>query len=190
MIRKDITANSGEGISDDTVSKYLKAMHSIFVIREMAAWNPNLQSRTAIRTTPTRYFVDPSVATASLGCGPMDLIAALPTFGLIFETLCARDLRVYAQALGGDVYHYRDSNGLECDAVVHLRNGKYGLIEIKLGGDRLIEEGAKNLLKLESIIDTSRMNAPSFRMILTATGSYAYRRPDGTYIVPIGCLRD
>lgn len=189
MLRKDLSSNDDTSISDDTISKYLNALRQIFVVRDMNAWNPNLQSKTAIRTTPTRYFTDPSIATAALGCGPSDLLNALSTFGLIFETLCVRDLRVYAQALDGDVYHYRDSNGLECDAVVHLRNGRYGLVEIKLGGDKLIEEGAANLQKLSEIIDTTRMPEPSFRMILTATGAYAYRRPDGTYIVPIGCLK-
>lgn len=190
VIRKDISANEADSISDDTVLSYLNALRQIFVIKDMEAWNPNIKSKTAIRTTPTRYYVDPSIATAALGIGPDDLIADLKTFGLVFETMCCRDLRVYAQSLGGDVYHYRDSNGLECDAVVHLRNGKYGLVEIKLGGDRLIEDGVKTLTRLSETIDTSRMGEPSFRMILTAVGEYAYRRRDGIYIVPIGCLKN
>lgn len=190
MISKDIAANEASKISDDTLNSYLNALRQIFVIKDMPAWNPNLQSKTAVRTTPTRYFTDPSIATAALGLGPEDLIKSLSFFGLIFETLCVRDLRVYAQALDGEVYHYRDSYGLECDTVVHLRNGLYGLIEIKLGGDKLIEEGAANLHKLESIIDTTRMNPPQFKMILTAVGSYAYRRQDGVYVVPVGCLRN
>lgn len=190
QIRKDVAVNDNDRISDDTIAAYLNALRQIFVIKDMEAWNPNLQSKTAIRTTPTRYFTDPSIATASLRIGPKDLINALPTFGLIFETLCIRDLRVYAKSIDGDVYHYRDSNGLECDAVVHLKNGKYGLIEIKLGGEKLIEEGCKNLNKLSSIINTEKMGQPSFKMILTAVGSYAYRRPDGIFIVPIGCLRN
>ena len=189
-IRQDVAANDNDSISADTIAGYLNALRQIFVIKDMEAWNPNLQSKTAIRTTPTRYFTDPSIATAALRIGPTDLINALPTFGLIFETLCVRDLRVYAKSIDGDVYHYRDSNGLECDAVVHLKNGKYGLVEIKLGGEKLIEEGCSNLNKLTSIIDTSRMGQPAFKMILTAVGDYAYRRPDGVYIVPIGCLRN
>lgn len=190
QITRDIMANDIDSISDDTVNSYLNALRQIFVINDMAAWNPNIRSKTAIRTSPTRYFADPSIATAALGLGPEDLITELQTFGLIFETLCCRDLRVYAQAIGGDVYHYRDSKGLECDAVVHLRNGHYGLIEIKLGGDKLIEEGATSLKALADTIDTTRMAAPSFMMVLTAAGQYAYRRTDGVYVVPVGTLRE
>lgn len=189
-IRQDVAVNDNDKISDETISSYLNALRQIFVIKDMGSWNPNLLSKTAIRTTPTRYFTDPSIAVAALRIGPDDLIKALPSFGLIFETMCVRDLRVYAQSIDGDAFHYRDSNGLECDTVVHLRNGKYGLIEIKLGGDKLIEEGCMNLHKLNSIIDKSKMGEPSFMMILTAVGSYAYRRSDGIYIVPIGCLRN
>ena len=147
-------------------------------------------SKTAIRTSDTRYFVDPSLAIAALGLGPNDLINDLETMGLFFETLCIRDLRVYAEANDGEVFHYRDKNGLECDAVVHLRNGNYGLIEIKLGGDTRIEEGAANLNALGNKIDTTKMKNPSFKMVLTAVGQYAYRRTDGVLVVPIGCLRD
>lgn len=188
MIRKDVISNDISTISENTLNSYLNALRQIFVIKDIEAWNPNLVSKTAIRTTPTRYFIDPSIATAALGIGPSDLMQQLSVFGLIFETLCCRDLRVYASALGGDVYHYRDSNGLECDTVVHLRDGRYGLIEIKLGGDKLIEDGVANLHKLEASIDTTRMQPPSFKMILTAVGPYAYRRQDGVYVVPIGCL--
>ena len=157
----------------------------------MPAWNPNLRSKTAIRTADTRYFIDPSIATAALGLGPQDLINDLNTMGLLFETMCVRDLRVFAEALNGNVYHYRDKNGLECDAVIHLRNGQYGLVEIKLGGETLINEGAKTLNALANQIDTTKMKSPSFKMILTATGDYAYRRQDdGIYVVPIGCLKD
>lgn len=189
-ILADIAANESEEISDETVYSYLKALKQIFVIEEMPAWNPNLRSKTAIRTSNTRYFVDPSIACAALGLGPTDLMNDLSTFGLFFETLCVRDLRVYADALDGEVYHYRDKNGLECDAVVHLRNGSYGLIEVKLGGDKLIEEGVENLLTLSKKVDTTKMKAPSFLMILTAVGKYAFRREDSVYIVPIGCLKD
>ena len=177
-------------MSDVTIESYLGALRKIFVIEDVLAWNPNLRSKTAIRTADTRYFVDPSVAVAALGIGPADLMADLNTFGLLFETLCVRDLHVYADALGGNVYHYRDGNGLECDAVVHLPNGKYGLIEIKLGGANLIEEGAATLNLLASKIDTIRMKNPSFRMILTAVGDRAYKRTDGVSVVPLGSLKD
>jgi len=189
-LRDDMKANESKTFSEDTVSSYVKALNRIYVIEDMQAWNPNLRSKTAIRTSDNRYFIDPSIATAALGLGPTDLINDLNTFGLIFETLCVRDLRVFANAIDGNVYHYRDKDKLECDAVVHLRNGSYGLIEIKLGGDSLIEEGVKNLLTLAKKIDTTKMNNPSFMMILTAVGKYAFRRKDGIYIVPIGCLKD
>ena len=134
--------------------------------------------------------MDPSIAVAALGLGPQDLIGDLNTFGLFFETMCIRDLRVFADALNGKVYHFRDKTGLECDAVVHLRNGSYGLIEVKLGGDKLIEEGAENLKILKDKIDITKMKTPSFLMVLIGVGDYAYRRPDGVYVVPIGCLKD
>ena len=156
----------------------------------MPAWNPNLRSKTAIRTTDTRYYVDPSIAVAALGIGPEDLLSDLKTFGLLFETMCVRDLRIFADTLHGQVYHYRDKNGLECDAVIHLRNGAYGLTEIKLGGDELIEEGAATLKELQAKIDTEKMKEPAFLMVLTGVGTYAYRRPDGVYVVPIGCLKN
>lgn len=184
VIAKDI------GLSEDTVSSYIKALKRIFVIEDLSAWNPNLRSKTAIRTSPTCYFFDPSIATAALGLGPNDLLNDLKTFGFLFETLCIRDLRVYSDAINGKVYHYRDKTGLECDAVIHLRNGKYGLIEIKLGGDKLIEEGANNLKKLASKIDIDKMNAPSFCMVLTTVGDWPYIRKDGVYVVPIGCLKN
>ena len=189
-ICKDMVANEQSGLDDNTISSYLNALRQIFVVEDMRAWNPNLRSKTAIRSTDNRYFVDPSIATAALGLGPNDLLNDLETFGLLFETLCVRDLRVFSQVLDGEVYHYRDKTGLECDAVVHLRNGSYGLIEIKLGGNKLIEEGAKTLSDLASKIDTTKMKNPAFLMILTATGSFAYRREDGVYVVPIGCLKD
>ena len=189
-LRDDILANEAESLTEDTVYAYTNALRKIFVIDDMPAWNPNLRSKTAIRTSDTRYFIDPSIATASLGLGPNDLVKDLNTMGLFFETLCARDLRVYAESIDGQVYHYRDKSGLECDAVVHLRNGSFGLIEIKLGGDRLIEEGAENLKKFSAKIDTKKMKEPSFLMVLTGAGKFAYRRDDGVYVVPIGCLRE
>ncbi len=190
VLAQDISANSDTTISEETVASYVSALRKIFVVEDMPAWNPNLRSKTAIRSSDTRYYVDPSIAAAALNIGPNDLINDLKTFGFLFETLCIRDLRVYADALNGDVYHYRDKDGQECDAVVHLRNGKYGLIEIKLGGDKLIEEGAKSLKCMESKIDTDKMNAPSFLMVLTGIGNYAYCRRDGVYVVPIGCLKN
>ena len=189
-IRDDLSENEGESLDVETIASYIKALKRIFVIEETEAWNPNLRSKTAIRTSDTRYFTDPSIATASLGIGPADLISDLNTFGLIFETLCMRDLRVYAEALNGNVYHYRDKDGLECDAVVHLRDGRYGLVEIKLGGAKLIEEGAASLKTLASKIDTTKMKQPSFLMVLTATGDYAFKREDGVLVVPIGSLKD
>ena len=189
-LKNDIIANDSSSLDTDTVLSYVNALKKIFVVEESPAWNPNLRSKTAIRTSDTRYFIDPSIAVASLGIGPKDLINDINTFGLLFETLCIRDLRVYAETINGKVYHYRDANDLECDAVIHLRDGSYGLIEIKLGGDKLINEGAENLKKLEKRIDTTKMKKPSFLLVLTAVGSYAYRREDGVCVVPIGCLKD
>lgn len=190
VIRDDIATNDSELITDDTIYAYTNALRKIFVIEDMPAWNPNLRSKTAIRTSDTRYFIDSSIATASLGLGPEDLIKDLNTMGLFFETMCVRDLRVYAESIDGEVYHYRDKSGLECDTVVHLRNGSFGLIEIKLGGDKLIEEGAETLKTFSRKIDTDKMKAPSFLMVLTGTGNFAYRREDGVYVVPIGCLKN
>lgn len=189
-IKSDMITNDSKALDTDTVLSYVNALKKIFVIEETTAWNPNLRSKTAIRTANTRYFIDSSIAAAALGIGPKDLITDLNTFGLLFETLCVRDLRIYADSLNGDVYHYRDSNDLECDAVIHLRDGAYGLIEIKLGGDTLINEGAENLKKLQSHLDTDKMKEPAFLMVVTAIGKYAYRREDGVYVVPIGCLKN
>ena len=190
VLAQDVSANDEVSMSDETVAAYVSALRKIFVVEDMPAWNPNLRSKTAIRSSDTRYYIDPSIAAAAMGIGPNDLVNDLKTFGFLFETLCIRDLRVFADALNGEVYHYRDREGQECDAVVHLRNGKYGLIEIKLGGDRLIEEGSKSLKSMEAKIDTDKMNAPSFLMVLTGTGDYAYRRQDGVYVVPVGCLKN
>lgn len=188
-IKDDLKANDTDTLDDDTISSYIEALRKIFVVEDMPAWNPNLRSKTAIRSADTRYFVDPSIATAALGLGPSDLLNDLNTMGFLFETMCVRDLRVFADALYGKVYHFRDKRGLECDAVIHLRNGQYGLVEIKLGGESLINDGVTTLNALAEEIDTMSMKAPSFKMILSATGEYAYRRPsDGIYVVPIGCL--
>lgn len=189
-ILADIKNNGDERMSDSTVYSYIKALKEIFVIEDSIAWNPNLRSKTAIRTSDTRYFIDPSIATAALGMGPKDLINDMETFGFIFETLAIRDLRVYADALDGKVYHYRDKNNLECDAVIHLRNGSYGLVEVKIGGTEPIREGAESLKTLSSKIDSTRMKTPSFMMVLTGIGNFAYKRPeDGVLVVPIGCLK-
>ena len=186
----DMMTNDENEIGVKTAGSYLDALRKIFVIEDSEAWNPNLRSKTAIRTANTRYFIDPSIGTAVLGLGPKDLINDLNTMGLFFETLCVRDLRIFADALDGQVFHYRDKSGLECDAVIHIRNCRYGLVEIKLGGDRLINEGASNLLALVDKINTDKMKEPSFLMVLTGTGDFAYRRKDGVYVVPIGCLKD
>lgn len=189
-ILADIKSNGDERMSDSTVYSYIKALKEIFVIEDSIAWNPNLRSKTAIRTSDTRYFIDPSIATAALGMGPKDLINDMATFGFIFEALAIRDLRVYADALDGKVYHYRDKNNLECDAVIHLRNGSYGLVEVKIGGTEPIREGAESLKTLSSKIDSTRMKTPSFMMVLTGIGNFAYKRPeDGVLVVPIGCLK-
>ncbi len=188
QIVDDVNGSDSGYIDDKTARNYIEALRMMFVIEDMPAWNPNLKSKTAIRTTETRYFVDPSIAVAALGIGPGDLLNDLKAFGLLFETLCVRDLRVYAQPLGGTVYHYRDKNGLECDAVIHLPNGSYGLVEVKLGGEKQIETGASTLLKLAEKIDFGKMKSPSFLMVLTAVGSFAYRRPDGVLVVPITTL--
>lgn len=189
-LKADMMANDTDTLDENTVSSYINALKKIFVVEDMSAWNPNLRSKAAVRSADTRYFSDPSIAVAALGLGPQDLINDLNTFDFLFEALCVHDLRVYADALDGMVYHYRDSNGLECDAVIHLRNGSYGLVEIKLGGDDMIEQGAASLKLLSKNIDTTRMKAPSFLMVLTGLDGFAYQREDGVYVVPIGCLRN
>ncbi|MBQ9410967.1 MAG: ATP-binding protein [Bacteroidales bacterium] len=187
---EDMRANEPKALDTDTIASYITALRKLFVVEESEAWNPNLRSKTAIRTSNTRYFTDPSIASATLGLGPNDLLNDFNTFGLLFETLAIRDLRTYADALMGKVAHYRDVTNLECDAVVHLRDGNYGLVEIKIGGDNLINEGAESLKKLQSKIDTTKMKKPSFLMVLIGIGEIAYRRDDGVYVVPIGCLKD
>ena len=190
MLRDDIISNDTEALNEDTIASYVNALKNIFVVEDMPAWNPNLRSKTSIRTSDTRYYVDSSIASASLGIGPKDLTNDLNTMGLLFETLCVRDLRVYAESIGGNVLHYRDKSGLECDTVIHLKNGRYGLAEIKLGGQRFIEDAAENLKSLSNKIDTSKMPAPSFLMIVIGIGEFAYKREDGIFIVPIGCLKN
>lgn len=189
-IRKDMLANDASTLDEDTVADYVKALKKLFVIEDLAAWNPNIRSKAAIRTSDTRHFVDPSIGTAALRLGPKDLINDLQSFGLFFEDLVVRDLRVYAEALDGELYHYRDSSGLECDTVLHRRNGSYALLEVKIGGEIRINEGAANLLALAKNIDTNKMSAPSFMAVIIGVGKYAYQRKDGVYVIPIGCLKD
>lgn len=190
VVRADLVANAdGDNIREDTIYSYMSALRKLFAIEDAKAWCANLRCKTPIRTTDTRYFVDPSIAVAALELGPNDLMSDLATFGLLFETLSIRDLRVYAEPLFGDVFHFRDKQGHECDAVIKIRGGKYGLVEVKLGGEALVEEGAKTLNKLEQLIDTGKGGAPAFKMVLTAVGDFAYRRPDGVIVCPIGCLR-
>lgn len=189
-IRKDMLANDASTLDEDTVADYVKALKKLFVIEDLAAWNPNIRSKAAIRTSDTRHFVDPSIGTAALRLGPKDLINDLQSFGLFFEDLVVRDLRVYAEALDGELYHYRDSSGLECDTVLHRRNGSYALLEVKIGGENRINEGAANLLALAKNIDTNKISAPSFMAVIIGVGKYAYQRKDGVYVIPIGCLKD
>ncbi|MCR5362745.1 MAG: DUF4143 domain-containing protein [Bacteroidales bacterium] len=189
-IRKDMLSNDASTLDEDTVADYIKALKKLFVIEDLAAWNPNIRSKAAIRTGDTRHFVDPSIGTAALGLGPKDLINDLQSFGFFFEDLAVRDLRVYADALDGGLYHYRDSNGLECDTVLHRRNGSYALLEVKLGGEERINEGAANMIAFANDIDTSKMPAPSFMAVIIGVGQYAYQRKDGVYVIPIGCLKD
>ena len=186
-IRKDLLAHEGESFGIDTVTSYINALQKLYVVENLPAWNPNLRSKTALRSSETRHFVDPSIACASLGLGPGDLIGDLKTFGLLFESLCVRDIRVYAEALKGRVFHYRDANGLEADAVIHLRDGRWAAIEVKLASEESINEGASHLLALADKIDVSKMKRPSFLMVLTAS-EYAYQRKDGVWVVPLGCL--
>ncbi|MBQ2631000.1 MAG: ATP-binding protein [Kiritimatiellae bacterium] len=189
-IKADMAPNATRGgVHENTIYSYIGALKKIFVVEDMQAWCPNLRCKTPVRTTDTRYFTDPSIATAALGLGPGDLMNDLKTFGLFFETLVARDLRTYAAANDGKVSHYRDKSGLECDAVMHLRNGRYGLIEVKIGGSALIAEGRRRLQDLAGEIDTKKMPVPSFMMIVVAEGDYAYEDTDGTLICPVGCLR-
>lgn len=189
-ISADISSNDTEGVSEETVSEYLQALRKLYVIEDMKAWNPNLRSKTAIRTSDTRYFVDPSLAAASLRIGPQDLINDLNTTGFFFEALAVRDLRVYAESLDGDVYHYKDNLDNECDVVIHLRDGRYALLEVKLGGERLIDEGVKTLKDVLRRIDTDKMGKPAFMAIITGTERYAYRRDDGIIILPLGALKN
>ena len=185
-IRRDIGTNDGSPPDEDTIRSYLKALKMLYVIEDSESWNPNLRSKTAIRISDTRYFVDPSIGCAALGIGPEGLMADLRTFGSLFENLCIRDLRVYSERIGGTVKHFRTSSGLECDAVVTFRDGGWIAAEIKLGGQGCIDEGAANLRKMAEMLDPG-MRKPILLMVITATNA-AYERDDGVWVVPLGCL--
>jgi hypothetical protein len=185
----DVRQSNERTMDVKTFGDYMEALNDIYIIEDMKAWNPSIRSKTSIRSTPTRHFVDTSIACRALGVMPEDLLHDLESFGLFFEDMAVRDLRIYASTLGGEVMHYRDNAGLECDAVVHLEDGRWGAIEIKLGGDNLIESGAKSLKLLKTKIEeNSNENLPSFLMVLTAVGS-AYQREDGVYVAPINMLK-
>ena len=189
-IKQDMVEHDVSGLDEDTVKSYIDALKKLFVIEDSPAWCPCLRSKAVIRTSDTRYFTDPSIATAALGIGPGDLLRDPRSFGNFFETMAVLDLRCYADAIGGSVSHYLDASGLECDAIVHLRDGRFGLVEIKLGGDALIRQGAATLASLANSVDVSKMKKPSFRMILTAVGDFAYTRPeDGVVVCPISALK-
>lgn len=189
-IRADMKTVDEQELDINTVRSYIETLKKIFVVEELSGWNPNIRSKNAIRTSPTRYFVDPSIAVAALNLGPGNLANDLNTMGFFFENMCIRDLRVYADGLNGSLYKYRDKYGLECDAVLTLRNGQYALIEIKLGGTKAVEEGAEALNKLEKLITEKGYNPPTFKMIITGNNPYGYRRKDGIYQIPIGCLKN
>jgi predicted AAA+ superfamily ATPase len=183
----DLEAND-QSLSSTTVSSYFNALRRIFVVENLPAWMPSIRSKTAIRTSEKRHFVDPSIATAALRMQPSALLKDFETFGLLFESLCTRDIRVYAQSIDGDVFHFRDKTGLEADLIVRLRDRRWGAIEVKLG-QRQIEEAAKHLLAVKARVDSERMGEPSFLMVLTG-GEYAYQRPDGIWVVPLACLKN
>ncbi len=185
----DVRQSNERTMDTKTYDDYNEALNDIFIIEDMPAWNPNIRSKTSIRSTPTRHFVDTSIACRALGAGPEDLLNDLESFGLFFEDMAVRDLRIYSEVLGGEVRHYRDNAGLECDVVIHLENGSWGAVEIKLGGDDLIEAGASSLKLLKAKIEEkSNEKSPSFLMVLTAVGG-TYQRKDGVFVVPINLLK-
>lgn len=189
VIMEDVRASNSRTLDAKTFDEYMEALKDLYIIEDVTAWNPNIRSKTAIRTSPIRHFTDTSVACRALNIFPEDLMNDFRSFGLFFEDFAVRDLVIYASCIGGEVRHYRDGSGLECDAIIHLPDSRWGAIEIKLGGEDLINDGAKSLLTLKKkLIEKSDEPAPSFMMILTACGSL-YRRPDGIYVVPINCLK-
>lgn len=185
----DVRQSNERTMDAKTFADYMEALNDLYILEDMRAWNPNIRSKTSIRSTPTRHFVDTSIACRALGVSPKDLMGDLESFGLFFEDMAVRDLRIYTESLGGEVLHYRDNAGLECDAVLHLDDGRWGAVEIKLGGDDNIEAGASTLKQLKSKIEEkSDENAPSFLLVLTAVGG-AYRREDGVFVAPINLLK-
>ena len=188
-IRRDIVANDTDSLSEDTIYSYLNALERIFVVENVRAWTPSLRAKEAIRASETRYFVDPSVATAALDASPANLMKDLRSFGYLFETLCMRDLRTYMEVQRGHVFRYHDKTGLECDAVLEDAKGRYALVEMKLGGERLIQDGVASLDGYLRLVESRKALRPVFRMVVTAIGDYAYRRKDGIIVCPIGCLR-
>ena len=187
-IIEDMVGNGGDYISEKTFTSYLNALRRLFVLEELPAWNPSIRSKTALRTSDKLHFTDPSIAAVLLNASPQRLMQDFNTFGMLFESLCIRDLRIYSQSLDGEVYHYHDGSGLEADAIIHLHDGHWGAVEIKMGAGE-IDKAADNLKKLRDKIDEEKMRGPSFLMVITATG-FAYRREDGVYVVPIGCLKN
>jgi len=185
-IRADI-AGDDDSLSPNTIRSYLTALERLFVLEDQPAWSPALRSKTTIRSTAKRHFIDPSIAVAALQTNPAGLLKDFKTFGFLFESLCIRDLRIYAQKSGGEVFHYRDQTGLEADAVVALHDGRWGAIEIKMGQAK-VDQAAANLLRLKNRIDENKMHAPSFLMVLTGNG-YAIKRKDGVLVVPVTCLQ-
>jgi predicted AAA+ superfamily ATPase len=183
----DVSASNNRTMDSKTFDDYMDALKDLYILDDLDAWNPNLRSKAVVRSTSTRHFVDTSIACQALGIKPSDLINDLNSFGLFFEDMAVRDLKIYSMLRGGEVKHYRDSRGLECDSVVHLEDGRWALIEMKLGGEKLIEEGAENMQKLKADIKDNQ--GPSFMMVLTGTGA-AYRRKDGVFVVPINCLKE
>jgi predicted AAA+ superfamily ATPase len=177
----------GSPMSEPTLYSYLNALKRLYIIDEIPAWNPSIRSATSIRATTKKIFSDPSIAIAALGLTPNILIDDLQTFGFLFENLCIRDLRVYSSSLGGSISYYRDRSGLEADCVLHLDDGRYALIEFKLGS-REIEVGAEHLLKIKYLTEKNNIKSPSLLMVLTG-GEMAYKRKDGVFVIPIGCLK-
>ncbi len=185
----DVCQSNERKMDTKTFDDYLEALKDLYILEDMAAWNPNIRSKTSIRSTPTRHFVDTSIACRALGVMPEDLHRDMKSFGLFFEDMAVRDLKIYAGTLGGEVLHYRDNAGLECDAIVHLDDGRWGAVEIKLGGDELIEAGAKSLKLLKSKIEEkSNEMSPSFLLVLTSVGA-SYQREDGVFVAPINLLK-
>ncbi len=190
VMQEDLETTLGKRLAENTIIRNLEELRKIFVIEDLPAWRPSLQTKTPVRSAPARYLTDPSIASAALGLSPENMWDDLNAFTLLFKTLAVRDLRVYAQSLDGCVYHYRDKTGDKIDAVVECRNGRYGLIEIKLGASEAVEYGASTLKKVAGKLDTTKMKEPSFLMVLTGVGRYAYKREDGVLVVPIGCLKN